>query len=109
MEDIEERRLKKARLAEVREYDKILLTLDHQDQRDLAAHLLLAAQYKKNQGVSRPTKNGKSKQSGDTMVIQDSWTAWPLPADVVHRPTPILSSSMRSDNSSNALHTEIEA
>jgi RNA polymerase I specific transcription initiation factor len=109
MEDIEERRQKKARLVEVREYDKILLTLDHQDQRDLAAHLLLAAQYKKNQGVSRRTKNGKSKQSGNTMVIQDSWTAWPLPSDIVCRPTPIPSSSMRSDNSSNALHTEIEA
>ena len=110
MEEVEERRRKKVRLAELQEYDKILLTLDHGDKRDLAAHLLLAAQYKKNQPLSRRTKSGKSKQPHDALVIHDIWTAWPLLPDAVHRPNPICSStSPKQDNASCALHAEIEA
>ena len=110
MGDAEERRLRKVRVAEHREYDKILLTLDHQDQHDLAAHLLLAAQYKKKQHLSRRTKNGRNKQPDDAIVIQDTWTSWPLPAGQVHRPTPFPSSSLEDQNhSSSALHAEIEA
>src|SRR5215471_18581283 len=108
MDDVEERRLKKARLAEHREFDKVLLTLDYQDQRDLAGHLLLAAQYKKKKG-SRGRKKGRDGQlKNDAIVLQDTWTAWPLPSKIVHRPTPASSSSSRNqENPSSALQAEI--
>ena len=111
MDDVEERRLKKARLAEHREFDKILLTLDYQDQRDLATHLLLVAQYKKKHGIPRGSKKGQDRRlKNDAIVIQDTWTAWPLPSKIVPRPTPASSSSSQyQENPSSALHAEIEA
>lgn len=110
MDDVEERRLKKARLAEHQEFDKILLTLDYQDQRDLAAHLLLATQYKKKQGISKGSKFEDRQLKNDAIIIQDTWTAWPLPSKIVHRPTPASSSSSQTaENPSSALQAEIEA
>lgn len=111
-EEGDERRRKKARLKEYHELDKVLQTLDHQDDHDLAAHLLLTAQYKKTQPTSKRTKAGKTpSHSEKPLIIQDHWTAWPLPSDLVHRPSPIPSSSASEQNntSSSALHAEIEA
>jgi hypothetical protein len=108
MDDVEERRLKKARLAEHREFDQILLTSDYQDQCDLAAHLLLAAQYKRKQGGSKKGQGGRRRN--DATAIHDTWTAWPLPSKIVPRPTPASSSSSQNqENPSSALHAEIEA
>lgn len=111
MDDVEERRLKKARLAEYREFDKILLTLDCQDQRDLAAHLLLTAQTKKKQATPKRRKKGQDgRLKTDAIVIQDTWTAWPLPSKIVPHPNPASSSSSQNqENPSSALHAEIEA
>jgi hypothetical protein len=107
----EERRRKKARLAEYQEYDKILQTLDYQDKRDLSAHLLLTAQYKKNQPPKRPNdKRQRVTENQDTLIIGDYWTAWPLPLTRTFRPkVPRSSSSEIRDHSSTPLHAEIEA
>jgi hypothetical protein len=105
MANVEERRQKRVRAEEHREYYKILQTLDYQDQRDLASHLLLVTQYKKKQQPSRRTKN---QQTDNAMIIQDVWTAWPLLSNLVHRPIPIYSSDGRQ-HPSNALRAEIEA
>lgn len=110
MTDVEERRQKRVRAEERREYHKILQTLDYQDQRDLASHLLLATQYRKTQ---RPSKRIKPKQAepqhDNAMIIQDIWTAWPLPSNLVYRPNPVYSSSNGRQIRSNALRAEIEA
>jgi hypothetical protein len=111
-EEGDERRRKKARLKEYRELDKVLQTLDYQDHHDLSAHLLVTAQYKKTQPSSKRSKAGKTlSRPDDAMIIQDPWTAWPLPSDQVHRPTPIPSStaSEQNESASSALHAEIEA
>jgi hypothetical protein len=111
-EEGDERRHKKARLKEYRELDKVLQTLDYQDHHDLSAHLLVTAQYKKTQPTSKRSKAGRTvSHPENAMIIQDPWTAWPLPSDLVHRPTPIPSSTASEQNtsSSSALHAEIEA
>ena len=106
---MEERRRKRARHLEHQEYDKILQTLDHQDKRDLAAHLLLTAQYKKTQPSRTQTRRTESDPK-DILFIDDCWTAWPLPSKGVPRPKVTLSSSSEGqDHSSTALLAEIEA
>src|SRR5277367_3741912 len=106
----DEKRRKRARHLEHQEYDKILQTLDYQDKRDLASHLLLTTQYKKTQ-PRRPSKGARRKanDNDDVLVIDDYWTAWPLPSNVVSRPKAISSSSEAQDHPSRALHAEIEA
>jgi RNA polymerase I specific transcription initiation factor len=110
MTDVEEKRQKRVRAEERREYYKILRSLDYQDQRDLASHLLLAMQYRRKQRPSKRTKNQQAEpQLDNAMIIQDTWTAWPLPSNLVHRPIPIYSSSNKRQHPSSALRAEIEA
>lgn len=107
----DENRRKRTRHIEHQEYDKILQTLDYQDKRDLAAHLLLTAQYKKTQPKRRP-KNSRRRgtDNEDVLVIDEAWTAWPLPSKLVPRPKVTYSSSSDGqDHPSTALHAEIEA
>jgi hypothetical protein len=112
----EERRRKKAKIAESKEYDRILQTIDHNDHHDLAAHLLLAAHHRaKQRQLPKDNKDerriGRPRTDG-ALVIHDRWTAWPLPASLTPRPTPIPSSSStgaHNKHDSDALHAEIEA
>lgn len=107
----DENRPKRVRRIEHQEYDKILQTLDYQDKRDLAAHLLLTTQYKKTQPKRRP-KNSRRRgtDNEDVLVIDEAWTAWPLPSKLVPRPKVTYSSSSdRQDHPSTALHAEIVA
>jgi len=112
----DERKQKNKRLAEYKEYDKILQTLDHNDHHDLAAHLLNTAHHRaKQQAITSNDKKkrrrlGRPKKDG-TLAIYDRWTAWPLPASLVPRPTPIPSTSTNAHEYSNseALSAEIEA
>lgn len=104
MDKDEERLRNKTRKEEYREYNQILQMLDQQDQRDLATHLLLVHKYKKERGTSKPTNEQEN------LVLHRNWTAWPLPVHLVHRPTPIYSSSSeRLESLSSTLHAEIEA
>ena len=111
-----EQRRKKARLAEYREYDKVLQTLDHSYHHDLAAHLLNVAHHRAKQRQKFLENQGTKRRrgpptNGNDLTINDTWTAWPLPVSLVHRPTPIPSSSANVDDEhqSDALHAEIEA
>jgi len=109
-----ERRAKRTREAEYKEYNKILLGLDHEDERDLAAHLHLAHEYRKahqnvrRQGRRRKDASPTSKSKGFSM--RHSWTTWPLPAKAVPRPDPIPNTFTQSeDTPCAALHGEIES
>lgn len=100
----EQRRSKRRRTDEFRETKKLLQTLDYQDHRDLASHLLIAAQHQKKQPQSR-------KAPRLQLMLENGWTAWPLPSSMLPRPDPIPSSSdsEQHDRAPNPLHAEIEA
>jgi len=101
---------KRARHTEYQEHDKILQTLDYQDRRDLASHLLLTAQYKKTQPTRGPKRKRRGSENDDVLVIEQAWTAWPLPSKTVPRPKGTYSSSSKGqDHPSAALRAEIEA
>jgi len=107
----DEKRRKRARHLEHQEYDKILQTLDYQDKRDLSSHLLLATQYKKTQPPRKPkSARWKPNDNDDVLVIDDYWTAWPIPSSLVPRSKVIFSSASEAENHpSKSLHAEIEA
>jgi len=107
----DEKRRKRARHLEHQEYDKILQTLDYQDKRNLSSHLLLTTHYKKTQPPRRlKNARGKEKDNDDDLVIDDYWTAWPLPSNVVPRPKATPSSSSEAqDHPSRVIQAEIEA
>jgi len=111
---IEERRAKRTRKAEYKEYRKILIGLDHANECDFAAHLQLAHEYRKSQRYIR--RQGRRKKKATSTLkskefsMRDSWTTWPLPAKAVPRPDPIPNTFMQSENTpSIALHCEIES
>jgi hypothetical protein len=103
----EKQRYKRRR--EFSEYDKVLQSLDYDNNHDLATHLLAAAKHKRSQNPSQRTK--RARTTHETAAITDPWTAWPLPASDVPRTLPVPSSSaINAENHlSSALHSEIEA
>ena len=108
----DERRRKRARLQESREAEKLLQTLDYQDHRDLASYLLLAARYQKTQSKPSPTKRGRTRTpQQQSLALESTWTAWPLPSNTLTRPEPVPSSSLTEPRttSPNPLHAQIEA
>ena len=106
----EEAERRKRHRAECHEYDRILEALDYQDQRDLASHLLVAANYKKGQRKRPKTANVKYEDVHTNLVIYDTWTSWPMPSSAVRRPLVIPSSSHNAQElSSSALQAEIKA
>ena len=108
----EQRRSKRRRTAEFREAQKLLQTLDYQDHRDLASHLLIAAQHqKKKPGPKSRKRDGVPRLQNHALMLEKSWTAWPLPSSTSLRPDPVPSSSdsEQHDGAPNPLHAEIEA
>jgi hypothetical protein len=112
--DLEERRAKRRQEKAYEEYDKVVRQLDHNEHQDMASHLHLAHSYRKahppprRQG-RRPKKGVSLKKSKD-LAIRDSWTAWPLPADLVPRQEPILHTfSGERVGPSTGLYAEIES
>src|SRR2546423_3373232 len=108
----EQRRSKRRRTAEFREAQKLLQTLDYQDHRDLASHLLIAAQHqKKKPGPKSRKRDGLPRLQNHALMLEKSWTAWPLPSSTSLRPDPVPSSSdsEQHDGAPNPLHAEIEA
>ena len=103
---MDERRTKKAKLEEYQEFNKILRTLDYQDHHDLAANLLLVAHYNPASKSEKPLQH--KAHSVDSIHIHKTWTAWPLPSDIVPRPR-FTSSSSDKDSSEKHLHSEIDA
>jgi RNA polymerase I specific transcription initiation factor len=112
-DEYEHRRRKRRRTEELCEAQKLLQTLDYQDHRDLASHLLIAAQHQKRQ--PKPPKSNKRgrppRLQSHGLVLENNWTAWPLPSRRLSRPEPIPSSSLseQHDSAPNPLHAEIEA
>jgi RNA polymerase I specific transcription initiation factor len=103
------RRVKKLRLSEYKEYDKILQTLDDANHHNLSSHLLNTARHKSL--LPRSTRNRRNRSQVSGLLIHDAWTAWPLPAEEVHFPEPVPSSVGREgeEGASGGLRAEIEA
>jgi RNA polymerase I specific transcription initiation factor len=102
------KRRKKDELTEHYELNKILATLDYQDKRDLAAHLLVACHYRRSQRPSKRRKQGPRNDA--SLIITDLWTAWPLPSkEVPRQDSAPPSSSDPEGNLSTTLEAEIEA
>lgn len=108
MTEDEERARKRAKVEEYKEFDQVLQFLDHQDHHDLAAHLLLATRFAKRKQFSR-SPSRQPEHGVSQVVIPDTWTAWPLPADVVPRTSAGSYSIENQENFTTPLHAEIEA